>query len=375
MGQIYGIDGRYSRVVLHFLRAINETTGGYREFAVWRAEHMKHEKNIVFVCGTRNESGKKNFPGIEVVWGNGDIRLTRQKIKEICSVCHEKNIPVVFHIQQPGAITDIVRACVGLNIRKNMLYTMKSTFSGYADKKTKYNCVMAALYAKHLTFLSHASYEDYPRWVTLLKRRNISIIEHGACKDEIMKIDWNKRKSMQKNTLQFVYVARLVPVKNHMFLLDILEELEGIYILFIGGGQQYSTIKNVIRKRHLEDKITVTGLVSREEVYKMLGQADVFVSPSKVEGLPVSVLEAMHTGLPMVLSDIGPHTELAQYTEGIKILPLEKKKWIDELNHFRQMKIEELAEMGEKNAEAADRYFTLERMHKRYSRLYSLLES
>lgn len=375
MERTYGIDDRYSRVVVHFLRAINETTGGYREFAVWRAEHMKHEKNIVFVCGTRNESGKKKFPEIEVVWGNGDIRLTRQKIKEICSVCQEKNIPLVFHIQQPGVITDIIRACVGLNIRKHMLYTMKSTFSGYADKKMKYNCILASLYARHLTFLSHASYEDYPRWVTSLKRGNISIIEHGACKDEIVKINWAKRKGTSKEALQLVYVARLVPVKNHMFLLDIIDDLEGIYILFIGGGQQYQIIQNIIKKRHLEDKITVTGLVNREEVYEMLGQGDVYVSPSKVEGMPVSVLEAMHAGLPVILSDIGPHTELAQYTEGIRILPLEKKRWIDELNCLKQMKTEELAKMGERNMEAADRYFTLGRMHKRYSRLYSLLES
>ena len=374
MGRTYGIDDRYSRVVVHILRAVNETTGGYREFAVWRAEHIKYEKNIVFVCGTRAECDKKNFSGMEIVWGNGNIRQTRQKMKEICSVCYEKKIPLVFHLQQPGAIRDIARACVGLNIRKNMLYTMKSTFSGYTDKKAKFNCITAALYAKDLTFLSHASYKDYPRWITLLKRGNISIIEHGACKDEIKKIDWNKRKSIPKKPLQLIYVARLVPVKNHMFLLDIADKLEDICILFIGGGQQYPVIQKEIAKRHLEDKIRVTGSVSREEVYEMLGQGDVYISPSKVEGLPVSVLEAMHIGLPIILSDIEPHIELAQKTKGIMILPMEKKVWINKLNDLRHLKIEELAQLGEKNAEAANRCYTLDRMHKRYSRLYSSLE-
>ena len=241
--------------------------------------------------------------------------------------------------------------------------------------RIKRNCIFSALYAKHLTFLSHASYEDYPRWVRFLKRGNISIIEHGACKDEIMKIDWAKRKDAAIETLQLVYVARLVPVKNHMFLLDIIEELDGIHILFVGGGQQYPMIQNIIKKRQLEDKITVTGLVDREEVYQILGQGDVYVSPSQVEGLPVSVLEAMHAGLPAVLSDIGPHVELAQYSEGIKILPMEKKIWIDELKRLKQMQIEELAKMGEQNAEVANRCFALDRMHKRYSRLYAVLES
>lgn len=375
MGQTYGIDDRYSRVVVHFLRAVNETTGGYREFAIWREEHMKYEKNIVFVCGTKAECGKKDFSGIEVVWGNKDVRRTRQKIKEICSICREKGISLIFHIQQPGVITDIIKACAGLNVRKHMLYTMKSTFSGYADKRTKQNCILAALYARQLVFLSHASYEDYPKIVKLLKHGNISIIEHGAYQDEIAKKSWTKRTNMEKPGLELVYTARLVSVKNHMFLLDVMDGLEDIHITFIGGGEQYSVMRNAVKKRHLEDKITITGSVSREDVYKMLAQGDAYVSPSKVEGLPVSVLEAMHTGLPIVLSDIGPHIELSQKTDGIIILPLEKELWIRELKHFKESKTEELAEMGEKNADAANRFFTLDRMHRRYSRLYRLLES
>ncbi len=373
MKQNYGIEDWHSRVVIHFLRTINETTGGYREFAVWRTEHVKYEKNIVFVCGNRTEGNKRDFPGIEIVWGNRDIKRTREKIKEIYSICSKKDIPIVFHIQQLGAITDIISACVGLNIRKHMLYTEKNTFARYTNA-TKRDSILCALYAKHLTFLSYASYEDYPKLVKLLKRGNISIIEHGACQDEITRIDWAKRKDRIRPTLELVYTARLVSVKNHMFLLDIMEKLEDMHLTFIGGGEQLPTIQNEIRKKHLENKITITGLVRREEVYKILEQGDVYVSPSTFEGLPVSVLEAMHAGLPIVLSNIKPHIEIAQKTNGIKILPLEKKLWIDQLNCFKQMKIEELAKMGERNAEVAKHCFTLDRMNKRYSRLYSSLE-
>lgn len=369
----YGIDNQHTRVVVHFLRAINETTGGYREFAVWRAEHIESEKNIVFVCGCRMECRKKDFSEIEVVWGNKDIRRTRQKIKEICAICEKKGIPLIFHIQQPGAIRDIMKACVGLNIRKNMVYTMKSTFSGYADKATKWNCVLAALYARHLSFLSHASYDDYPILVKLLKHGNISVIEHGACQEGVTQIDWEKRKDMNNNRLELVYTARIVQVKNHMFLLDVIEELENVHITMI-GGEQRSVLRNEVRKRHLENKITITGYVSREEVYELLGRGDIYVSPSKVEGLPVSVLEAMHMGLPIVLSDISPHTELAQRTKGIIILSLKKELWVKVLNRLGRMRTDELAELGKRNVEAAKKYFTLDRMHKRYSCLYRLLE-
>ena len=374
MGQTYGIDERYSRVVVHFLKVVNETTGGYREFAVWRTRHMEHEKNIVFICGTREKCGKKTFPEAEVVWGNNDIGRIRQIIEEICAICRKKGIPLVFHIQQHGVIMNLIKACAGLNIRKHMLYTMQSTFSGYTSRKLKCNCTLTALYARHLTFLSYASYEDYPKIIKLLKHGNISVIEHGAYQDEIIRINWTERKNIKKPVLELVYTARLVPVKNHMFLLDIIEALENVHITFIGGGEQQSVIQKEIERRHLEDKVTITGLVRREEVYKILGQGDIYMSSSKVEGLPVSVLEAMHTGLPILLSDIGPHIELAQKTDSIMTLPLEKQLWIDKLNELKQLKTEELAKLGEKNARVANRYFTLDRMHRRYSRLYSSLE-
>lgn len=371
--QTYGIEDGCSRVVVHFLKVINETTSGYREFAVWRKKHIQHENNIVFVCGRRGAGNKKDIAGSKVIWGNDDCGRIREKVKEILSICREKGIPIVFHIQQSAAIWEIIRACAGLDIRKSMIYTERNTFSGY-DKANKKRSLMSAVYAKHLTFLSYASYEDYPGMVKWMKHNNMSVIEHGANGGEITCKDWEKRKAVHKPTLELVFTARIVPVKNHIFLLDVAEELEGIHISFI-GEEQCPVIQNEIRRRHLESKVTVTGLVSREEVYKRLGEGDVYVSSSTLEGLPVSVLEAMHAGLPAVLSAIGPHIELSQYTRGIKILPLEKKAWVEELNRLKQMKTEELAEMGIRNAEAARRYFTLARMHKRYSRLYSLLES
>lgn len=373
MSQRYGIDDSCSRVVIHFLRTINETTGGYREFAVWREKHIQYEKNIVFVCGKKTEGNKNNCREVKVVWGNGEIKKIRGKVKEILSICRKKEIPVVFHIQQFSAIDTIIRATVGLGVRKNMLYTMKSTFSGYTSYSIKLKCILSALWAKHLTFLSYASYSDYPRIIKWMKGRNISVIEHGADREEIKRIDWKERTIKPHQIFEFVYTARIVPVKNHIFLLDVMENVEGIHITLI-GEENGSVIQREIKKRHLENKISITGLMSREKVYSLLEEADGYLSTSTVEGLPVSVLEAMHAGLPIILSDIKPHMELARKTDGIIILPLKKEIWAEKLNAFKKMRIERLCELGDKNRSAANRYFTLERMHKRYDKLYSFLE-
>lgn len=372
MNYMYGIDDKCSRVVVHLLKAVNETTSGYKEFAVWRKKHVKHEINIVIACGKRMESNKKNFSELEVIWGNGDVKRIRKKVKEILSICREKKIPVVFHIQQVAAIAEIMRACAGLGIRNKMVYTERNSFCGY-NTTIKKSVLMSALYAKHLTFLSYASYEEYPKIVKWLKHNNMSLIEHGANGDEITKIDWSKRKVISNSPLELVYTARIVPVKNHRFLLDVMEKIDGVHITFI-GGEQYPVIQNEIKRRHLESKITITGIVNREEVYKILANGDAYISPSTLEGLPVSVLEAMHAGLPLILSNIKPHIELAKKTDGIIVLPLEKELWINELNHIKKLEIECMADMGERNADAAKQFFTLDKMHRRYSRLYSSLE-
>ncbi len=373
MSQQYGIDEGCSRVVLHFLRTVNETTGGYREFAVWREKNMQHEKNIVFVCGKKTEGNKNNCCEVKVIWGNGEIKKIRERIKEILTVCRKKEIPVIFHIQQFSAIDTVIKSTAGLGIRKHMVYTMKSTFSGYADKCIRRQCILSALWAKHLTFLSYASYADYPAVIKWMKGKNISVIEHGADRTAIQKTDFEVRKGEPRQIFEFIYTARIVPVKNHIFLLDVMENVEGIHITLV-GEENGSAIQREIKKRHLDSKISITGLMSREKVYSLLVNADGYLSPSTVEGMPVSVLEAMHAGLPMILSDIEPHMELAKKTDGIIILPLKTEMWVEKLKAFKNMKTEELSRLGDENWNAANRYFTLERMHRRYGRLYSSLE-
>ena len=68
------------------------------------------------------------------------------------------------------------------------------------------------------------------------------------------------------------------------------------------------------------DRVTMTGLIPRDEVFLRCASADVLVSTSHGEGLPVAVIEAMAAGCPVILSDIPPHRELM---DGEDFVPLE----------------------------------------------------
>ena len=102
--------------------------------------------------------------------------------------------------------------------------------------------------------------------------------------------------------------------------------------------------------------------------------ADLLVSASSVEGLPIAVLEAMVSRCPVVLSDIPPHREIA---DGVGFIPLVKVAdtagLSREIDRFQRMPSAERAGVGNKCRKLAVQQFSLTTMHKQYEELYKQL--
>ena len=67
-----------------------------------------------------------------------------------------------------------------------------------------------------------------------------------------------------------------------------------------------------IKRCRVEDKVTLAGLLTSEEVYALFARASVYVSASLEEGFPNVFIEAMHFGLPIVSTDVGGCREMVQ---------------------------------------------------------------
>lgn len=102
------------------------------------------------------------------------------------------------------------------------------------------------------------------------------------------------------------HIGRFNNQKNHTFLIDIFLELvklnENYILLLVGNGKFLSDIEEKVRKLKLEKSVIFLGETS--EVSKWLQAMDVFVFPSKYEGLPNVLLEAQLSGLPIYASDV-----------------------------------------------------------------------
>lgn len=130
---------------------------------------------------------------------------------------------------------------------------------------------------------------------------------------DVDKFTYNEtvRKEMRKKLGldgKFVlgHVGRFSYQKNHEFLIDVFNEVNArnpeSVLMLVGAGEGEQAIKNKVKDLKLEDKVLFLGL--RTDIPDLMQAMDVFVMPSRFEGLPVVSIEAQASGLPCVFSDV-----------------------------------------------------------------------
>jgi glycosyltransferase involved in cell wall biosynthesis len=109
-----------------------------------------------------------------------------------------------------------------------------------------------------------------------------------------------------------VFVGRLIANKGPDIAIEsfemVRERAPGATMTMVGDGPMADSLRRLVDERGLGEAITFLGL--QEDVSGILRQSDIFVRPSEVEGMPLTILEAMATGLPVVACDVGGVAEV-----------------------------------------------------------------
>ncbi|MBI4355951.1 MAG: glycosyltransferase [Candidatus Omnitrophica bacterium] len=104
-----------------------------------------------------------------------------------------------------------------------------------------------------------------------------------------------------------INVGRLSPEKGHADLLEafamIVQHVRRARLILVGDGPQRPALERLQERLHLNGEVTYAR--TQEDVTRWLAAADVYVQPSRREGLPLAVLEAMATGLPVIATRVG----------------------------------------------------------------------
>ncbi|MGW8249314.1 MAG: glycosyltransferase, partial [Anaerolineales bacterium] len=135
----------------------------------------------------------------------------------------------------------------------------------------------------------------------------IVVIPNGVdlkpLKDHAQKQDRASWGFSQEDTL-LIYVGRLGPEKNIPFLLrsfaGVVQAYDNVSLLLVGDGPEKDNLEDRVRHMGLDSRVRFTGLVPYEKMPGYLAMADGFVSASISEVHPLSVIEAMASGLPVL---------------------------------------------------------------------------
>lgn len=145
-------------------------------------------------------------------------------------------------------------------------------------------------------------------------KRETNVIPNGVQKPEILEAKTIKEKwGLDKNSY-ILFLGRLVPEKGVHYLVEAYKQIGCSKKLVIAGGSSHSDdyVERLAAMSMDEDDIIMTGFVSGSALEELYSNAFLYVLPSDVEGLPISLLEAMSYQRCCLISDIKENSATGQ---------------------------------------------------------------
>lgn len=194
------------------------------------------------------------------------------------------------------------------------------------------------------------------------------------CSPRMTRQEWRQREGFRTDDVIFVCVARFDRVKNHEMLINAFELVSRYgpksHLVLVGDGELRSRLEGQVEALNLREHVHFLGV--RKDIPTILNASDVYAFASDQEGSPLSVMEAMAAGLPIVGTSVGGVPEMVpEGRAGILTEPHDPESLATSLTFMYQNE-EQRAVMGRSAAENAAR-FDVARMADGYGTLYSNL--
>ncbi len=178
----------------------------------------------------------------------------------------------------------------------------RSKWGGIASKYIKFGEKMAAKYADEIIVLS----KNVEKYFKDTYNRETHFIPNGITKHAIREANIIKEKYNLEKESYILFLARIVPEKGLHYLINAYNEINTDKKLIIAGGGSHTDkyLKEIIEKVKNNKKIIMTGFVQGKELEELYSNCYLYCLPSDIEGMPLSLLEAMSFGCNCLVSDI-----------------------------------------------------------------------
>jgi len=203
--------------------------------------------------------------------------------------CHQEHIPIVFtNHTRYDLLAQAYIPMLPEEISEGFLQAYMPSFCEAVDLVISPSPGMEKV-LRELEVESHI--EIVPNGVELTRFFNaepLSRLDYGFTDDDIL----------------LIYSGRLAPEKNLDFLLlafaGVIQAVENVQLLIVGDGPMKQELQKLAQDLQITDAVQFTGLISYDSIPGYLAMCDAFTTASVTEVHPLSVIEAMGAGLPVM---------------------------------------------------------------------------
>ena len=208
---------------------------------------------------------------------------------------------------------------------------------------------------------------------------NPPLIPNGIPTDEYApnpdtRAQWRQAHGIEPRATVVTHIGRFAVQKNHALLVEAFAQVHSdapLYLLLVGAGELEDAVRQQVAGLGLQERVRFLGV--RADVADILRASDVFVLSSRWEGNPMSVMEAMAAGLPVVSTAVGGVPELVREGETGLLVPSEDA---GALAQALQALVDDPAHrqaMGDAARQRAVARFDIRHTVRRYEQLYEKL--
>ena len=280
---------------------------GHRVICYNRGGH--HVSGAEFDAQNQSECKDVKIKTVPTIEKKGLAAVSASFFAAICSAFGRYDV-VHIHAEGPASFCWLPRL-----MGKKVIVTVhgldwqrEKWKGGFASKYIHFGERMAVKWADEMIVLSR----EVQKYFKDNYNRNTVFIPNGVTRPEKKKADLiSQQFGLQKNSY-ILYLGRIVPEKGEHYLIQAFKQLETDKKLVIAGGaSDTDDYMNQLKKLASDDdRIIFTGFVQGELLQELYSNAYVYVLPSDLEGMPLSLLEAMSFGNCCLTSDIPECTEV-----------------------------------------------------------------
>ena len=262
----------------------------------------------------------------------------------------------VVHVHAPSSAALLLgAAALGRRRVDDVVLTLHNSWPNFRRRNRLLAALAMAVIPTTVACSSSAA-ASVPRWVRRLARRPVQVVTNGVDVERVARAgEQHHLRPSNGAGRRVVSVGRMIPIKDQATLLTAFASAS-----------------------HPHDRLVVLGdgplRADLEQLAELLGRADAYVSTSRGEGLPLSVLEALAARLPAVLSDIPPHREVAAATAAARLVPVgDAHAFADALSRLLALPPEQRTALGRSARKAVSDAFSVTSMTDGYARIYAAL--